>query len=81
MSTDVASFMVTEMGQKGINNDKKKVKNRKENVCGCVWGGKAILGCPNFSKFRCLNAFLLPVDCLVEPHELHSPGSVETHHV
>ena len=37
MSTDVASFMVTEMGQKGTNNDKKKVRNRKENVC--VWGG------------------------------------------
>ena len=36
MSTDVASFMVTEMGQKGINNDKKKVRNRKENVW---WGG------------------------------------------
>ena len=40
MSTDVASFTVTEMGQKGINNDKKKVRNRKENVCGCVWGGR-----------------------------------------
>ena len=39
MSTDVASFMVTEMGQKGINNDKKKVRNRKENVCVCGGGG------------------------------------------